>query len=258
MMAVRGPTGRAGIGSRSRRWTRKVRSRGADEGEGLRSVGAGLRLVLLGMAATVAVEVGFALAGAAHGRPAKDPAATIQSYRRSTLLRALDADRPGAATVLNGLVVLSCVLGIAGKVFCARGPEAMRASIFAFASIACDGLGLGLYAAGQVGPADEATAELGDLAPVAWLVAYFLFLRSLGHVAAYLRSPVLLVRTRRQQAGSLAVLLGTFAAVALASSGGPAAPLIVTAVLGLILFILYARLLRDLRRATESAADAGR
>ncbi len=233
---------------------------GAEEGEGWRRVGAGLRLVLLGMAASVAVEVGFAVAAAFHVRPAKDPAATIQSLRRSTLLRALDADRPAVAMALNGFVVLSCVLGIAGKVFCARAPEASQASGFAAASIFCDGMGLGLYAAGQAGPAGEAAAELGDLAPVVWTLAYFLFLRCLARLAAHLRSPGLLVRMRRQQFGSLALLLGSFVAAGLAASGGPLVLLIPGIVISLgvlTLFVLYARLVRDIRRAAESAADEG-
>lgn len=231
------------------------------EDEGLRSVAAGLRLVMLGMVATVAVQVGFAVAAALFVRlePAKDPAETLRTARQSALLRSLNADRPAAATVLNGLVVLASVLGVAGKVFCVRGPASARASGFVIASIACDAMGLALYAAGQAGPVGEASAEPGDVAPLLWMLGYFLFLRGLARLAEHVKSPDLMRRTRRQQVGSLALLLGSFLAAALAGSGGVVGVILPGAIISLgilILFILYARLVRDLRRTAEDRADA--
>lgn len=231
-----------------------------DRGEALRRVGAGLRLVLLGLAAMVAARVAFAVAAALFVRlQGKDAAAMIQALRESNLLRSLGADRPDAAMVLNGLVVLSCVLGAAGKVFFARGPAAAGASGFAILSAFCDGLGLGLYAAGQTGPAGAASAELGDLSGLVWLLAYFLFLRGLARLSAYLKSPGLMIRTRRQQLGSMALLFGSFLAAIVASGGGGAGLGMLGFVVGLgalVLFVLYARLLFDLRRAAESEAAA--
>ena len=95
----------------------------AGDDEGLRSVAAGLRLVLLGMVATVAVQVGFAVAAALFVQldPAKDTAETLQKVRQATLLRSLNADHAAAATVLNGLVVLASVLGVAGARSSASG-----------------------------------------------------------------------------------------------------------------------------------------
>jgi hypothetical protein len=231
------------------------------EGEGLRNVAAGLRLVLMGIAATAVVQVGFAVASAPliPTEPGKDPAEAIQSLRRSNLLRALAAERPTAATVLNGLVVLASVLGVAGKVFCVRGPESSRASGFFVASIACDAMGLALYAAGQAGPVGEASAELGDVAPLLWMLGYFLFLRGLARLAEHLKSPDLMRRTKRQQVGSLALFLGSFLAAALAGSGGAVGMILPGAIIMvgiLVLFALYARLVLDLRRASEARADA--
>jgi hypothetical protein len=232
----------------------------AGDDEGLRSVAAGLRLVLLGMVATVAVQIGFAVAAALFVQldPAKDTAETLQKVRQATLLRSLNADHAAAATVLNGLVVLASVLGVAGKVFCVRGPASARASAFLVASIACDAMGLALYAAGQAGPAGEASAELGDVAPLFWMLGYFLFLRGLARLAEHLKSPDLMRRTRRQQVGSLALLLGSILAAALAGSGGVVGIILPGAIISLgilILFVLYARLVRDVRRAAEARAD---
>ena len=230
---------------------------GEGDGEGLRNVAAGLRLVLLGMVATVAAQVGFIVAAGLYVRI--EPAEAIKTARRSTLLHSMNADHPEAATVLNGLVVLASVLGIAGKVFCVRGPGSAQASGFLVASIAADAMGLALYAAGQAGPVGEPSAELGDVAPLLWMLGYFLFLRGLARLAEHLKSPDLMRRTRRQQVGSLAFLVGSFLAVALAGSGGAAGMILSGAIIYLgilILFILYARLVLDLRRAAQARADA--
>ena len=226
----------------------------AGDDEGLRSVAAGLRLVLLGMVATVAVQVGFAVAAALFVQldPAKDTAETLQKVRQATLLRSLNADHAAAATVLNGLVVLASVLGVAGKVFCVRGPASARASAFLVASIACDAMGLAALRrrAGRAGGRGP-SAELGDVAPLFWMLGYFLFLRGLARLAEHVKSPDLMRRTRRQQVGSLALLLGSLLAAALAGSGGVVGMILPGAIISLgilILFILYARLVRDVRR----------
>jgi fatty acid desaturase len=90
------------------------------------------------------------------------------------------------------------------------------------------------------------------------MLGYFFFLRGLARLAVYLKSIPLMRRTRRQQIGSLALMLGAILAGALAASGGAVGMLLsgaVVAVALLVLYVLYVRLVLDLRRAAGAGAD---
>jgi hypothetical protein len=218
--------------------------------EGLRRVGAGLRLVLMGLAAFVILMIASIATALILTKPGTDPTAIFP-----TLVR----DHPDVMTVLIGLDVLASVLVIAGVAFCMAVPIAAGATAFVVMALVCDGTGLALRVIGQASGLGPAGAELAQVAPLFGLFGYFAFLRFLRRLAEYLGSPSLAARGRRVLVGSSAIFFASFlAAFGIASGGGQALAAMVGLLLlicGPFLFVLYARLLNDLRRLSELAAD---
>jgi hypothetical protein len=176
------------------------------------------------------------------------------------LLLTLNRDYPGAMTFLIGLDVLARVLGITGKGFCTAVPQAAGATVFVVMALVFSGLGLGLTVVGQAGDLGELGAELAGVGPLFAVFGYLAFLRFLRRLAEYLGTPRLAERARRVLVGSGSLFLATFlAALAMAQGGGSAVQLVAGLILvfGIpSLFVLYARLVHDLRRVAEAAAAA--
>jgi hypothetical protein len=219
--------------------------------EDLRRVAAGLRLVLLGLLALVVLAVVSVGVAATLAEPAKDPAAIVL---------ALNRDHPGVMTLLLGLNVLASVLGIAGKALCTAIPAAAGATAFIVMALICDGFSLALSVVGQAANLGEAGRELVQAAPLFKLFGFFAFLRFLRRLAEYLGAPWLAERARRTLVGSASLFFATFLAAVAISSGGSQAIVVMVGLLLLVgvpaLFFLYARLVLDLRRLTDAAADS--
>jgi hypothetical protein len=216
--------------------------------EDLRRVGAGLRLVFLGLVAMAVSAMGWVAVVLKFGDPT-DPGAT--------LIR-LERDHPAAMTVLLALGVLSIVLGIAGKVYCLSVPSEAQATRLIVPALICSVMGLAFWIAGHAAGQGETAAELTLMGGIFRTVGYVIFVRFLRRLAAYLRSARLLNQASRL----LAVTLATFLLLLTASLGtaaGAILPAILAALVGLlgvlVLFGLYTMLVFDLRRLTEAAVE---
>jgi hypothetical protein len=217
--------------------------------EDLRRVGAGLRLVFLGLIAMAVSAMAWVTVVLTLGERIADPAA---------ILIGLNRDHPAAMTVLLALGVLANVLGIAGKVYCLSVPSAARATRLIVPALVCSGMGLTLWIAGQVAGQGEAAAELTLMGGIFRSVGYVIFVAFLRRLAAYLGSARLLNQARRVLAGTLATFLLLLTA-SLGTAAGAVLPAILAAFVGalgvLVLFGLYTLLVHELRRLTEAAVE---
>lgn len=221
-----------------------------DGDEGWRRVGAGLRLVLIGLMTLVILLVTSTAVAVVLGKPTKDP---------REILDALNRDHPMTMTVLTGVGVLARVLGIAGKALCLSVPAAAGATAFIVMALACDVTSLAMDIVARAAPVGDPQADLAQIGILAWLFGYFAFIRFLRRMAEYLRAPRQAEWGRRLLVGSSALFFVTFLAV-LGKAGGGGDGLLLMAglllVIGVpVLFVLYARLVHDIRRAAEAAAD---
>ena len=161
-----------------------------------------------------------------QAQPAKDPVATLQVLRRSTLLRSLNSDhpvvaqrpriRPGRPRLRpggrgEGLLRPGTRLGAGVGIL--RRVDRLRCARPA------------LYPAGRVpqaGPAGEASAELRRRRAAGLDSRLLLPPPRTPPAGRALKSTHLMVRTRRQQVGSIALFFGSFlAAVAGGVRAGP-------------------------------------
>jgi len=220
--------------------------------EELRRVGAGLRLVSLGLATLAVNAVAALVVALTLVKPEPNP-------DLAAMLARLNREHPAAMTVLLGLGVLAHVLGIAGKVFCLSIPAASGAVPFIRTAVACTAIGLSLSFAGQAGGADASSAVLVQIGSIFTTVGLVFFLRFLSRLAAYLGSARLLAKTQRVQAGLLVLFLLFFGTMLAQSAVGIGPAIVVVAlvlVLGVvILYGMYTRLVVDIRRTTEAAVD---
>lgn len=218
--------------------------------EDLRRVSAGLRMVLMGLALVVVNLVAAVAVVLAFGEPGQDPAAMVAALSRNHTV---------AFTVLIALNLLSNVLAITGKVFCLSVPTAAGASQFILMAVACSGIGLGLWIVGQVPDLDASAVEFAQTSPLFTMVGFLFFLRFLRRLAAYLGSARLLAKATQVQIATVALIV-TYLVAALGSAALllHAAMVVVALVLAIgamVVFVLYAILIRDLRRTTEIVAE---
>lgn len=219
------------------------------EGDGdLRRVGAGLRLVLMGLGATAVASVAAMVVATTMAGPVKEPAAVVLALR---------ADHPSAWTALLGLSVLASVLGIAGKGLCLAVPAEAGATPLIAMAVVCDVLYLALFVVGQSAEPGQAGADLAQSTPLFLLVGYVAFIRFLRRLAEYLGSSRLEARAKRVQSATLALFVTFLTGLALAAVGAEAAAMMAIFVVcvGLLaLFVLFARLVDGARRAADAAA----
>ena len=217
----------------------------------LRRVGAGLRMVLMGLGVVVVNAITAVVFAFLFAEPGKEPTAIVEAMAR---------DHTAAYTVLIGLEVLANVLAITGKVYCLSIPAAAGASQFILMAVACGGIGLALRVVGQVPEIDRSVLEFAQMGPVFTMVGFLFFLRFLRRLAVYLGSAPLLSKAIRVQ--SLTVALMVAVLVTLIGSGlGLATSATVIIMMGLLVaalfvFALYATLVRGLRRTVEAAAES--
>jgi hypothetical protein len=216
-------------------------------GEDLHRVGAGLRLVLLGLAA--ATVAGLARVLLALAEPGKD---LLEK------MAVMEQDHPATVTVLTALTVLSVVLGIAGKALCLAVPAAAEATAMILLALAGSTIGLALHVAGALAGPGEAARDLQITSALSTLLGFFFFLRFLGRLAAYLGSQPLVARAGYVQLGTLAfglvlILIGA----SLEAGGGDALKLVALFLMVgvVVIFVKYVRVVLDLWRETEAAAE---
>jgi hypothetical protein len=216
-------------------------------GEDLHRVGAGLRFILLGLAA--ATVAGLARVLLALAEPGKD---------LLDKLAAMEQDHPTTVTVLTAMTVLAVVLSIAGKALCLAVPAAAEATAMILLALTGTTVGLALHVAGAVSGQGEGTRDLLITSVLATLLGYLFFLRFLGRLGAYLGSPSLVARASYVQLGTLALCLILLLIGASVEAGAGEAFKLVALFLmvgGIVIFVKYVRLVLDLWRETEAAAE---
>jgi hypothetical protein len=219
-------------------------------GEDLRRVGAGLRLVLLGLATMAINGLAHMILAFSLAEPGQDLMAKLTAFNQ---------DRPATAMVLTGLSVLSVVLGITGKVYCLAVPAAAAATPLIMLALGCSTLGLVLSIAGTVSTPGESAFALLVVSIVLSVLGYLFFLRFLRLLAAYLGAGPLARRVASVQLGTMAIgfALMLFWAGVAAGIGEALAVLVLLMMVGvLIVFVKYTRVILELWRTTEAAADA--
>ena len=248
--------------------------------EELRRVGAGLGMVLMGLAVALVnglalLAVVIALMDPVAGPPPMVEAAmtggagvvhsvtsTAMATRApdpSAMVAAMARAHPIPFTILLGLGVLANVLSLAGKVYCLSIPSAAGASQFIMMAVACGGIGLALSIAGQVPDTGELAGDFLRTSPLFTMAGFLFYLRFLRRLAAYLGSAPLLVRAIRVQNLTIALMVTVLVTIIggeLGLSGTVTAIVLIGLVIGsLVVFFLYVRLIRSLQRTTNAAVE---
>jgi hypothetical protein len=216
-------------------------------GEDLHRVGAGLRLVLLGLAAATVAGVARLLLVLAE--PGKD---------MLEQLALMEQDHPMTVTILTAITVLSVVLGITGKAFCLAVPAKAEATAMILLALAGSTIGLALHVAGALSVQGEGARDLQITSALATLLGYLFFLRFLGRLAAYLGSPPLAARASYVQLGTLALgLVLLLIGASIEAGAGDALKLVALFLMigFIVIFVKYVRIVLDLWRVTEAAAE---
>jgi hypothetical protein len=216
-------------------------------GDDLHRVGAGLRLVLLGLAA--ATVAGLARVLLALAEPGKDLLEQIA---------VMEQDHPATVTVLTALTVLSVVLGIAGKALCLAVPAAAEATAMILLALAGSTIGLALHVAGALSGQGDVARDLQITSGLSTLLGYLFFLRFLSRLAAYLGSRPLAARAGTVQLGTMALVLVLLLLGASLEAGAGDGLKIVGLFLMVgvvVIFVKYIRVVLDLWRETEAAAE---